>query len=153
MTDHDEVSAETLSQQYERLGPPLPAGLAVPPKFAYLRFKAFCYLTLGPTEYRRQDALSRPPADWNRKTLAAVRRGCEQIVAWRGTTAETALEGLGVQGFYALIALFHFQVLQQSASFGEGLAMDRMVLEHEVTGAHTILFNQVSSCDWELAVP
>ncbi|TVR35921.1 MAG: hypothetical protein EA404_00240, partial [Spirochaetaceae bacterium] len=102
-------------ERYRTQRPRPPAGVQIPDGFGYVQFKAFLYLELGPEGYRERDALHMPAADWPLAALEAIEHGCRQLFHWRGIGAEAPLEGIGIDGFYRLIRMFHFRVEQQTA--------------------------------------
>ncbi|TVQ41557.1 MAG: hypothetical protein EA384_00150 [Spirochaetaceae bacterium] len=122
-----------------------PAGVQIPDGFGYVQFKAFLYLELGPEGYRERDALQMPPADWPQSALEAIGHGCRQLFHWRGLSAEAPLEGIGIDGFYRLIRMFHFRVAQQTAltTDEDDCITDRMSIRHIVTGKELTLYNRV----------
>lgn len=139
---------EQLQLAYERhleQAPP-PHGLDVPAAFRYIHYKSFGYLQLGPAVYREGDAFGMPPAEWPELTLDAVRVGCEQILAWRGLSPDSPLEGVGIGGFYSLLRMFHFERAEQTLVGSRGdLMLDEMRMKHGVDGREITLFNLVRS--------
>jgi hypothetical protein len=113
--------------------------------FWYIHFKAFAFLRVGPEEYRSHDALQQPPANLPAARLHAIKRGCEQILQFRGLSADRPLEDLGVDGFYALLRLFHFTLGQQAAlgSGADDTILDQMTMRHLVDGRELTLYNKV----------
>jgi hypothetical protein len=131
-------------ERYEAETLPPPAGVKPPEHFGYIHFKAYKYLKIGPDAYSSQDALGMPPQGAPPHLLALVEQGCRQIVDWRGISPETPLQGLGINGFYRLIEVFHFKVVGQSATFGDDdSVMDKMTIKHGVTGEEITLYNLV----------
>jgi|GEM_PF-959764 len=136
--DEDDDGFEELTEELQQL--------ALEQHFVYLQAKATRFVAMGAIDYRRQDALGCPPSTTPKPILDKLRLGCEQIVAWRGLTEETALEGLGIDGFYALAGLFHLRPVHQTArALDDDRMLDRMDLVHEVTGHATTLWNIVDS--------
>jgi hypothetical protein len=136
--------AEALAEKYRQEVSPPPSEVTVTGEFGYIHYKAFRYLTVGAAKYRRSDFFHLPPRDWSSAKFEAVRRGCEQIVRWRGMTPESALEGIGIEGFYALLQLFHFELKQQSLLPGdEETFMDKMEMRHVVSSHEITLYNKV----------
>ena len=80
---------------------------ALDQQLPYIATKAARYLEVGPDEYRNTDAFGQP-ATREADELAAIQRGCEQLIECKGLHAESPLVDIGVGGFYALMALFHF---------------------------------------------
>ena len=121
-----------------------PPGLEIPSGFGYIRAKAHTYLKTGPETYRKIDFFHLPPVDWSPELLETVRNGCEQLVRWRGVTPDAPLEDLGIEGFYCLLQLFHFEVDSQASMPGKDRAiLDRMQMRHVVTGEEVVLHNLV----------
>ena len=58
-----------ISKKYDRDAIPIPDNLDLSPdsiyQFAYIHYKAFSFLTVGPKVYRKQDYFNFPPEDWN----------------------------------------------------------------------------------------
>jgi hypothetical protein len=135
-----------LANAYMAEAPSPPANLDVPEVFFYLHYKAFLYLRTGPAAYRETDYFGYPPAHWSKTKLDAVASGCEQILQFRGLRPDRPLEGIGIGGFYALLALFHFERVAQAASdAGPGMMLDRMQMKHGVDGREIVLYNKVVS--------
>lgn len=133
-----------MTTRYRREAPPPPPGIEVPKMFGYIHYKACRYLTVGPAKYRQGDFFHLPPKEWSPEQLELVKRGCEQIVAWRGIAPESPLENIGIDGFYALLHVFHFKLKQQSAfDGGDGTILDKMEMEHAVTSEEITLHNRV----------
>ncbi len=131
-------------ERYEAEVTPPPSGLKPPEHFGYIHFKAYSYLKMGPEAYRGQDAFGLPPENASPSILDLIEQGCRQIVDWKGITSESPLQGLGINGFYRLAELFHFNVTGQEASFGnDGTVTDKMMIKHRVTGEELTLYNRV----------
>jgi hypothetical protein len=113
------------------------------PGFAYARTKALRYLEVGPELYRKDDFFDKPSEDWGPDTLKIVKSGCQQMAECNGYTADRPLVGLGVEGVYRLIELFHFRRTRVNSSFDNDYALDKMTLEHTVTGNELILYNRI----------
>lgn len=123
--------------------PPIPPGIAAPDTFLYIHYKAFRYSAMGAEQYREEDGLRQPPSNLPSSELQMLRRGCEQIVQWRGISPDLPLEDIGVAGFYALMRLFHFTVKKQCVSrTGDATVTEEMELQHSVTGEAMTLFNR-----------
>jgi hypothetical protein len=135
-----------IRERYEQEAAPPPAGLDVPRSFHYIHFKAYLYLLLGPDAYREGDALGRPPAALPELRLDAIRLGCQQILAWSGLTPDRPLRDIGVDGFYALMRLFHFRSVMQAAldAGSAGHVLDRMDMQHIVSSDQLRLYNLVT---------
>lgn len=137
---------DALSQRYETETSAAPDGFDAPEMYDYVRFKAFVFLTVGPEVYRESDPLGQPPEGWPEFVLEKVRHACQQLLDWRGHTADHPLDGVGVGVFYALMSLFHFSCVEQQAFITEadpGYVYDRMEMRHIVTGEPLVLFNRV----------
>lgn len=67
-----------------------------PPPRGYLLHKAERYLAVGPTRYRRGDALGRPQVGLPRGVLAAVRRVFAGCSSHPDARARGFFSGLGV---------------------------------------------------------
>ncbi len=132
-------------ERYRAERPQRPRGLQVPEGFGYIHYKAYLYLKFGPEGYRERDALQMPPVAWPLATLHAVEHGCRQLSYWRGLSADTPLEGIGIDGFYRLVGMFHFRVEQQSLldTDDDGFFTDEMSIRHIVNGNVITLYNRV----------
>jgi hypothetical protein len=135
---------ERIRTKYEAEAKPPPRNLKVSDVFAYLHYKAFVYLQLGPAEYRKGDYFNLPPEDLPRSRLDVIRSGCEQILLWKGFSAQCPLEGIGIEGFYDLLQLFHFKLAEQAiVDGGGGKILDEMQMEHVVDSRTITLYNLV----------
>ena len=115
----------------------------------YVRTKAKNMAELGVDGYREQDALRRPPADWDQDDLDAVYRGCQQIADGRGLDRDNPMEEIGIPGCYALIHTLHFKAVGQQATFRGDDILDEMRCVHSVTGSFPgALFNLVVPEPW-----
>ena len=133
-------------ERYEAEMLPHPPGIKPPEHYGYIHYKAYSYLKKGPAVYRRQDAFGMPSENTPLSILSVIEQGCRQIQEWKGITPESPLKGLGINGFYRLIELFHFKVVGQSASFGDdGTVMDKMTIKHAVSDWELTLYNMVNS--------
>ena len=145
---HEDSAAYTkrLKAAYESEAPEPPADVVVSDVFWYLHFKAFAFLSAGPDEYRSHDALHQPPENLSATGLHAIGRGCEQILQFRGLSPDRPLEDIGVDGFYALLRLFHFSVDQQAALGTAAIStvLDQMKMRHTVDGREVTLYNLVT---------
>jgi hypothetical protein len=140
------LMAFPMVERYRAEAPRPPEGLDIPEKFGYIHFKSFSYLARGPEAYRAQDAMSMPPEGTSPSTLALLDKGCRQILDWKGIQPDNPLTGLGIDGFYRLIDLFHFKVVQQSALHqNNGAIVDKMKISHVMSGEEITLFNQVNT--------
>ena len=136
--------AKAISARYRRETAPPSPNTEIPRLFGYIHYKAFQYLAVGPRKYRQQDFFHLPPKEWSVEQHESVKRGCEQIIRWRGITPESPLEDIGIGGFYALLHLFHFRLARQSAfDGGDGAILDRREMQHVVTSEEITLYNRV----------
>lgn len=118
---------------------------ALDQQLPYLATKAARYLEVGPEEYRNTDAFGQPTTT-DADELAAIQRGCEQLIECKGLQAEAPLIDLGVWGFYALLALFHFKMKGRTTDHGHTYdgqkgALDTITFEHAVSGMTATLIN------------
>ena len=89
------------------------------------------------------DAFHRPPANLPAGRLDAIKRGCEQVLQYRGLSADRPLEGIGVD---ALIRLFHFDAVEHTVLATEDspdVVLDQMQLKHLVDGRELTLYNRL----------
>ena len=119
--------------------------METPPEFMYLWSKAKRYLKVGPVAYRKNDFFKMPTADWPNSMLAIVQHGMEQICAFQGFSKDTPFQGLGIDGFYALLSTLHFEMVQQKlvGEDGTDTLLDEMHMKHRVTGQQFVLYNRV----------
>jgi hypothetical protein len=118
------------------------------PPHGYLLHKAQRYLAIGPTRYRRGDALDRPVVGIPRAVLAAVRRAFAQLVDGAGTTAERPLEHVGTRPLYVALHIAHFRPVKQIALRGESERhfTDRIDFVHEVDPSLSVrIYNRVEA--------
>ena len=118
---------------------------ALDQQLPYIATKAARYLEVGPDEYRNTDAFGQP-ATTEADELAAIRRGCEQLIACKGLQAEAPLTDVGVGGFYALMALFHFKMKDRTTAHGhvhdgQKGELDTITFEHAVSGMTATVIN------------
>ena len=114
--------------------------------YEYIRTKAIRFLEVGADKYREKDALKRPSVTLSKKELELLMSGCRQVAEYKGLTEETAFEEFGVAGFYRLIELFHYTVIGQEVSRkGRQWLLDKMQVEHIMTGQKMVLYNKVKS--------
>lgn len=111
---------------------------ALDQQLPYIATKAARYLEVGSEEYRNSDAFGQP-ATTDVDELAAIQSGCEQLIECKGLHAEAPLTDLGVGGFYALLALFHFKMKDRTTAHGhvhdgQKGALDTVTFEHAVSG-------------------
>jgi hypothetical protein len=122
-------------------------GPETPGLYAYLQSKAKRYLEVGPDAYREGDFFDMPPSEWDQDTLDLVAAGMEQLVAGHGAEKEDPLTGLGIHGFYAMMAVMHFKLKSQAliAGGGRNHNLDRMCMRHRVDGRSVGLYNLVTA--------
>jgi len=132
---------EAVTNMSDKKPEPLPPG-------GYLLDKAQRYLAVGPTRYRRGDALDRPVAGIPRAVLAAVRRAFVQLVDGAGASAERPLEDVGIHPLYVALRIAHFRPVKQLALRvpGERHFTDRIDFVHEVDPEMTVqIYNRVEA--------
>ena len=146
MNADSEAYAKRLKAAYEDEAPGPPPDVDVPDVFWYVHFKAFAFLRVGPDEYRSHDALQQPHENLPAARLHAIQRGCERILQFQGLSPDRPLEGIGVDGFNALLRLFHFALDQQAAleTGAIGTVLDQMKMRHVVDGRELTLYNLVT---------
>jgi len=118
---------------------------ALDQQLPYIATKAARYLEVGPDEYRKTDAFGQPTTK-NADKLAAIHRGCKQLIECKGLFVEAPLTDVGVEGFYALMALFHFKMKNRTTDHshvhdGQEGALDIITFEHAVSGLPVTFFN------------
>ncbi len=124
--------------------------MEAPPGSEYLLGKARKYLKVGPDIYRTGDFFKMPSADYPESILTIIQHGMEQISRFQGFSRENPFEGLGVEGFYALLMTLHFElVLQRAYPLDEVTFLDEMQVKHLVTGKEIVLYNKVLKSGYE----
>lgn len=152
MDAESQAYAKRLLAEYQNAALEPPVEVVVSDVFWYIHYKAFAFLRAGPDEYRKHDALHLPPAHLPATRLDAIKRGCEQILQFRGVSPDWPLEGIGVDGFYALLRLFHFGTEGHTALGTDtaGVILDEMQMKHLVDGRELTLYNLVAvKLPWE----
>jgi len=136
-----------MGARFDLYAPSAPEGLDVPKRFDSIRFRAFVHLEIGPEAYREGDTLGFPPAEGPESKLDAVKSGCEQLLLWKGLTPEVPLEGIGVDGFDALLRMFHFNHVSHEvyAAARPDHLLDRIVMRHVIDGWEVTLYNLVKA--------
>jgi hypothetical protein len=103
--------------------------------YFYFRAKACIYLQKGPVAYRRDDFFHVPRPEWDTETLIAIQRGFQQIQEWKGLTAATALDGVGLEDLYRLMEITHFQLENFTAEqLGRLTMVGTVRIRHRVDG-------------------
>lgn len=124
----------------------MPVETAAP--FVYIRTKACTYLEKGPKEYSKEDYFHMPKKR-DKKTLALIKSGAEQIIEWKGWNKENPLTKIGISGFYSLLATFHFNLVSQRTIPTENddskmyRILDEMTMKHAMTNETIVLYNLV----------
>lgn len=116
-----------------------------PGTFAYIQAKAQRYTQVGPDVYREGDFFNMPPENWTKEKAARLTSGMHQLAEGHGATKEDPLTGLGIPGFYELLAVLHFEFDLQMLIDGGGpnQCLDRMIMRHRVDGRIVELYNLV----------
>ncbi len=140
------MKSKNLNYNQIKNSPP-PTGINIPSKFAYIHSKAHSYLANGVDFYRAQDALGMPSEEsCSVPMLELLDEGCRQILEWKGIEATHPFESIGIEGFYELMNLFHFEVIEQSTYFdADDNILDAMKVQHIITGEEMTLYNRISS--------
>ncbi|RAR73828.1 hypothetical protein [Flavobacterium aciduliphilum] len=115
-------------------------------RFPYIFSKAWVYLKMGPEKYRKQDAFSQPPLDFDDEDLEILAHGCRQVLQGVGLTKENPFSELDVLGFSALFRLFHFQKFDRKTEHNVVFknkkgAIDIITFEHAVDGGQVVYYN------------
>jgi len=84
--------------------------------YEYIRTKAIRFFTIGAVEFQKHDYFAEPSNPQENEKVEFLLNGCKQIINYKGLTKETAFENLCIEGFYSLMSLFHYKVVQQSTS-------------------------------------
>ena len=118
---------------------------ALDQQLPYIATKAARYLEVGPEQYRKMDAFGQPVTT-DVDDLAAIQRGCEQLIECKGLQADVPFTDVGVGGFYALMALFHFKKKDRKTTHGhvhdgQRGALDTITFEHAVSGMTATFLN------------
>jgi hypothetical protein len=110
----------------------------------YIFTKAERYLKIGADNYRNKDFFHQPPENLSRELLEKLEDGCRQFTMERGYSKDNPLENIEIDGFYCLMDLFHFKVIEQGiAVIDEDYYIDKMVAQHIMSGDKMILYNKV----------
>ena len=115
--------------------------------YEYIRMKVKIYLSDGFEKYRKADAFSQPSGTMTKDRLIRFISGCTQIIEKnKGLSPETPFEGLEIEGFYDLMALFHFKPIRQKIvkMKAKDYIVDEMECEHIITHIKMTLFNKVN---------
>ena len=76
--------------------------------------------------------------------LQKVKDGCRQLLDDKGYSQEIPLENIGIDGFYCLLNLFHFAVIEQRAvPCDDGHYIDMIIAQNEISGVNVVLYNKV----------
>jgi len=137
LSSNDDVKLRRRHRQLEAVDPDEQAFFG-----GYCGGKAEVLIEKGVEQYRAEDFFDMPSVEFSDEQLAAVLSGCDQMVAGRGFSMETPLEGISVTGCYALIATLHFKVVgRQTHRPGPGF-LDEMRCQQgkRIVGS---LFNRV----------
>jgi hypothetical protein len=112
----------------------------------YVIHKASRYKALGPEIYRLGDYFRQPAPDLDDELLVTIALGMNQLAQSKGFDELTPLEGIGIEGFYALINVLHFEVsLQALVNQTPKGFLDRMEIKHVITGMPLTLYNLVGT--------
>jgi hypothetical protein len=80
--------------------------------------------------------------------LNKVKDGCRQLLDDKGYSEENPLENLGIDGFYSLLDLFHFAVIEQRAIVSDdGYYIDMVITQNEISGVNVVLYNKVEKSE------
>ena len=119
---------------------------AIENEFPYVYSKASSFLEMGAEEYRANDFFKQPPLDFDEEDLAILQHGCNQILAGVGMSFENPFTGLDVDGFYALMRMFHFESIKRKTRHGQEFndekgAIDCITFKHAVDGRTCAYYN------------
>ena len=81
---------------------------ALDQQLPYIATKAARYLEVGPEQYRKMDAFGQPVTT-DVDDLAAIQRGCEQLIECKGLQADVPLTDVGGGGILRFNGPFSFQ--------------------------------------------
>ena len=114
--------------------------------YAYIEYKAIRFREVGYEAYTNDDAFKEPGVKLPAEVILMLKSGCEQIRDKKGLEMDQPFEGLGIEGFYRLMRMFHFIPIQQQTSLiAEDFIIDRITFQHRVSGdkQRIVLFNKV----------
>ena len=78
------------------------------------------------------------------RLVEAAQDGLRQIVDGRGFSMDGALTGIGIAGFHRMMAILGFRCRKQSlCSMDEAGILDKMLMQHKVTGIVAQMYNLV----------
>jgi len=122
--------------------------LAIQNFYEYIRVKADRFLTIGPENYRKEDYFNQPEEGISNIIIELLKKGCIQILTYKGLTIKTAFIDIGIEGFHRLMALFHYKIKKQRIILrGRDFIIDEMNMEHTVSGEKMKLFNKVTKLE------
>jgi hypothetical protein len=84
------------------------------------------------------------PECLSEELLKKVKDGCRQLLDDKGYSEENPLDNIGIDGFYCLLDLFHFAVIEQRAiACDDGHYIDMIIAQNEISGVNVVLYNKV----------
>ncbi len=113
----------------------------------YILTKAERLLKVGVEIYRNSDALGEPDVEYSSARIEIIAEGARQLTVGQGFEETSPLSNIGVEGFYDLVRIFHFEVCGQVTLPCEypDKILDKMTCCHIVTEVEVTLFNLVDS--------
>ena len=84
-------------------------------RFIYIYTKAYMLLKQGPEIYRKEDFYKMPLNSWDSEITEGVMNGCKQIIEGKGLLETNPCKDLGINIFYYLFEVFHFEPISQKA--------------------------------------
>jgi len=106
----------------------------------------------GDKSIQAEKTLSNPswamPEHLSAELLKKVKDGCRQLLDDKGYSEENPLEHIDIDGFYCLLDLFHFAVIEQRAMVCDDRHyIDMVIAQNEISGANVILYNKVEKSE------
>ena len=112
------------------------------------KFKNFKHDKSIQAEKTPLDAPWAMPECLSPELLQKVKDGCRQLLDDKGYSEENPLENIGIDGFYSLLDLFHFAVIEQRVMVcDDGHYIDMVIAQNEISGANVILYNKVEKSE------
>ena len=101
-----------------------------PTAFTSLQSKARHFLEVGPDEYFRTAYFRIQHEALSPEEKEALRTGCQQILENHGLTPDDPLKDVGIDGFWTLMTLFHFEIIGQAiVNSNREYFLDEMIIK------------------------
>lgn len=91
--------------------------IALENQFPYIFSKAKLFIDKGVLQFRELDFFGQPATE-DPEMITLIELGCNQILNGNGFSFETPLMDIGVNGFYDLMEMFHFECESRKSKYG-----------------------------------